>query len=460
METDGLPRGRRLWAIAAISIAVVMSVLNTSIANVALPTLSHELQSDAAATIWVVNAFQLTLAIAILPFASLGDIAGYRRVYLFGLGVFTLAAALCGLCETLPQLIAARVLQGIGAAAILAVNVALVRFIYPQAQLGRGIGLNIMFVAVSAAAGPSVAAAILAIAPWQGLFFFNVPLGLLALAFSIPTLPRTEPTGHRFDAVSALFNAVAFGLFIIAMDAIGHGSHPAVPAALLAGAVLSGWALVRRELRSPMPLFPVDLFRNRTFALSAATHMFAFGTQGVAFVALPFFLYEVLGRSQVEVGLLLTPWPLTIALVTPIAARFAERIPAGIIGSLGLAILAIGLVLVAFMPGDGSAVAFVWRMVVCGFGFGLFQATNSRVIIASAPRARSGAASGTISTSRQIGLATGAAMVAVVFNLMPDGGGSAESTLIAALAGTAFALAGMTASLARLNFRKARRPPA
>lgn len=460
METDGLPLPKRLWAIIAISTAVIMSVLNTSIANVALPTLAIELQSDAASTIWVVNAFQLTLAVTIMPFASLGDIAGYRRVYLFGLGLFTLAAALCGLCETLPQLIAARVLQGIGAAAILAVNVALVRFIYPQAQLGRGVALNVMFVAVSAAAGPSVASAILAVAPWQGLFFFNVPLGLLALAFAVPTLPRTEPTGHRFDVVSALLNAVAFGLFIVAMDAVGHGSSLAVPAALLLAAFASGWLLVRRELRSPMPLLPVDLFRNRIFALSAATHMFAFGSQGVAFVALPFFLYEVLGRSQVEVGLLLTPWPLTIALVTPIAARVAERVSAGVVGSLGLAILAAGLALVAFMPADGGTAAFGWRMVVCGCGFGLFQATNSRVIISSAPRSRSGAASGTISTSRQIGLATGAAMVAVVFNLMPDGGGSAQSTLIAALAGTAFALAGMLASLARLDFGRGRPPAA
>ena len=223
-DADGLPPPQRYWAIAAVALAITMAVLDSSIANVALPTIAKDLNAAPADSIWVVNAYQLVITILMLPLASLGEVVGYRRVFRAGLVVFTLASLGCALSDSLVMLSAARVVQGMGAAAMLSVNSALVRFIYPSRMLGRGIGINAFVVAVSAAVGPTVAAGILSIASWPWLFAVNVPIGVITL-IAARMLPRTPRSGRRFDVPSALLNALFFGLLIIAIDSIGHGGH-------------------------------------------------------------------------------------------------------------------------------------------------------------------------------------------------------------------------------------------
>src|ERR1700742_4172981 len=179
---DGLPVPRRYWSVAAIWLAMTMSVLDGAIANVALPTIAGELHASAASSIWVVNAYQLAITVTLLPLAALGDRLGYRRVYMAGLLVFTLGSLGCALSHSLPTLTLARVFQGLGAGGIMSINAALVRFTYPKKFLGRGIGLNALVISVSAALGPTVAAAILARWSWEWLFAINVPIGVLAFA--------------------------------------------------------------------------------------------------------------------------------------------------------------------------------------------------------------------------------------------------------------------------------------
>src|ERR1700749_987038 len=163
---DGLPYPQRFWAIVAIGLGITLAVIDSAIANVALPTIASDLHPNPALSIWVVNGYQLAITISLLPLSSLGDIAGYRRVYLSGLALFTIASLGCAFSTTLPMLATARVIQGFGAAGIMSVNTALLRFIYPQKLLGRGIGINALVVAVSAAAGPTIASAILSVAKW------------------------------------------------------------------------------------------------------------------------------------------------------------------------------------------------------------------------------------------------------------------------------------------------------
>src|ERR1700742_979890 len=182
LHHDGLPQPQRYWAILTIAIGLVMAVMDGAIANVALPTIARDLDASPAFSIWIVNGYQLAITISLLPLASLGEIIGYRRVYLAGLVLFTIASLLCALAHTLVLLTAARIIQGFGAAGIMSVKMALVRYIYPRDLLGRGIGLNAMVVAVSAAVGPTVAAGILAIGTWPYLFAVNIPLGIWALA--------------------------------------------------------------------------------------------------------------------------------------------------------------------------------------------------------------------------------------------------------------------------------------
>ncbi len=447
---DGLPPTRRRWAVATSVIAVGLASLDTSIANTALPSIAADVQASAAASIWVVNAYQLAVVASLLPLASLGEIYGFRRVYTGGLAVFVVASLLCALSWSLPTLTAARVMQGFGAAGIMSVNTALIRYIYPARQLGRGVGFNALVVGVSTAIGPSVAAAILSVASWPFLFAVNVPAGLVALGFAMRTLPDTPRAGHRFDLPSALLNALTFGALIFCIGEAAHSASWGATLGMAALAAASGTLLVRRQLRLTVPLLPIDLYRRPMFALSSATSMCSFAAQGLAFVSLPFLFQTVLGRSAVETGLLLTPWPVATAFMAPIAGPLSDRYPPAILGAIGLALLACGLALMASLPEGAGHGAIVWRMLLCGAGFGFFQSPNLRAIMSSAPPGRSGSASGIVATSRLLGQSTGAALVALCFGISATHGPALALGL-----GAGFAAVASLISVSRLGFGRA-----
>ena len=443
--TDGQSLPQRYWAILTIALGIIMAVLDGAIANVALPTIARDLQTDAAFSIWVVNGYQLAITISLLPLASLGDIFGYRRIYLPGMVLFTVASLACSLSHTLTQLALARVLQGFGAAGIMSVNTALTRFIYPQSMLGRGIGINTVVVAISAAAGPTIASGILSIAHWPWLFAVNIPIGIVTLAIGCRALPRTPRSSHGFDLAGAALSAATFGFLIGGIDAGGHGEAGKYVALELTLAVVFGWLLVRRELARPAPLFPVDLLSIPMFGLSVGTSVCSFAAQMLALVALPFHLQQEFGYTAVQTGLIITPWPLAIAVAAPIAGRLADRYPAGLLGGAGLVVFAAGLAALAFLPQHPDFAEVAWRMVICGFGFGFFQAPNNRAMIASAPRHRSGGASGMLGTARLLGQTMGAALVALLFGQIGE-----HATFYALFVAAGFAVSAASVSSLRL----------
>jgi MFS transporter, DHA2 family, multidrug resistance protein len=417
---DGLPPAQRMRALITLGIAISVSVLNSAVVNIALPSIATDLAVSPATSVWVVNAYQMAVIAALLPCASLGDILGYRRVYAWGLVVFTVATLASALSPTLPVLALARAVQGLGGAGIMSVNTALIRFIFPRAQLGRGMGINAMIVAASSALGPSVAAGVLSVAHWPWLFWTNVPLGVLALVL-LGALPLSPLSRHRFDTVSAVLNAATFILLISALDGIGEDGFATV-AAQFAGAAAVGYVFVRRQLVVPAPMLPVDLFRRPVFALTVATSICSFLAQTAAYVALPFLFEVSMGHGQVATGLMMTPWPLLVGVVAPFAGWLADRYPAGILGGIGLSVMTVGLLLLLFLQDDPSGWQSAWRMAVCGAGFALFQSPNNRQMISSVPRERTGAGSGMLSTARLLGQTSGAAMVAVLFNLTEAAG--------------------------------------
>lgn len=412
----------------AIALAIAMSVLDGSIANVALPTIAHALQARPASAIWMINAYQLTIVASLLPMASLGEIFGYARIYRVGLAVFVLASALCAASGTLALLVAARVLQGLGAAGVMSVNGALIRFIYPRALLGRGIGLNAMVVALSSVAGPTLAAGILSVASWQWLFAVNVPTGLVALAIALRGLPATPTVSRPFDVVSTALNAITLGLLIVVISEAGLGLP--IVLGLLGIMLASGALLVRRQLGQAAPLLPLDLLRIPAFALSVLASILTFSAQMLAFVSLPFYVQDSLGWSSVETGLLMTPWPLALVVVAPLAGRLSDRISAGVLGTTGLLLLAAGLLLIALAPAQSSARLFPWLLALCGVGFGLFQAPNNRIMLQAAPRHRAGGASGMQATARLLGQSCGAAFVALILAI-EDNHGSLIPVMVA-----------------------------
>ena len=442
---EGLPKRERLLAMTGVLIAVALATLDTAIVNTALPTIARDLQADAASTIWVVSAYQIAMVASLLPLAALGEILGHRRICLAGLVLFTATSLACGLAWSLPSLVAARVLQGLGAAAVMSVNTALIRFIYPARMLGRGLGANALTVGVAFTVGPTVASAILSVASWHWLFLVNVPIGVFALGLGLRALPATLRSAHGFDPVAAVLSAAFFALFIFGVGEFSHGAAWPRIALELAAAFACGVALIRRQAGHPAPMLSVDLFRLPIFALSAATAVCAFATQGLAFVALPFLLQNVLGHSQVETGFLMTPWPAIVAVMAPIAGRLSDRYAPGMLGGLGLSVLSFGMAALAFMPHTPDRFGIAWRLALCGAGFGFYQSPNLRALMGSAPPNRSGGASGIVATARLVGQSVGAALVALCLTLSPANGPALALGL-----GSVFAGIGCIASFMRL----------
>jgi DHA2 family multidrug resistance protein-like MFS transporter len=297
----------------------------------------------------------------------------------------------------------------------------------------------------------------MSVASWPWLFALQVPGGAVALFLALRFLPRTPRTRHPFDQLSAVQNAITFGLFILALDGIGRGQRAVFVLGELGVSLLVGWFFIHRQFTLAAPMLPVDLFRRPVFALSVATAIFAHAAQLIAYVSLPFYFQYVSGLSPIQIGVLITPWPAALVVVAPIAGRLADRHSAGLLGGLGLAVMTLGLLLVLFMPAHPTSVDVAWRLAVCGAGFGFFQSPNNRLMIASAPRDRAGAGSGMLSTSRLLGQTTGSTLVALVFGITHGSDNAVElGTRLAIGMAAGFACIAMVMS----TLRVIRQPPA
>jgi len=468
MVQDGLPLAERVRALVVIILGISLSVLDGTIVNLALPDMARALNASPARSIWVVNAYQLATLALLLPLATLGDIVGYRRVYLVGMAVFAGASLACALAPSLPVLVLARVVQGVGAAGLMSVNAALVRLIYPARLLGRGIAINSMVVATASVAGPSVAAGILSVAAWPWLFAINVPMALLSLWLGRTALPpnRAKAEGVRLALPDVVLNGLMFGLVFLGIDGLGvqaapdAGGAPAGRPWLALAELLAGLAVgavyVRRQLAQAVPLFPLDLLRIPVFALSMGTSVGAFCAQTLAYVGLPFLLLERYGLGHLTAGLLLTAWPLAIVAVAPLAGHLIGRYPGGLLGGVGLGLLALGLSALALLPAQPSQADIVWRMALCGLGFGLFQSPNNHIIITTAPAHRSGGASGMLGTARLTGQTLGAVLLAMLFSVFDAQGG--QGPVLALWLGAA--CAGVAGVCSTLRVKRPRKNPA
>lgn len=418
---DGVPMPARIWAVVSTALAVFMSCISGSLVNIALPQLVREFGVSSSSVIWIVNGFQLTSVMFLLAVSFLADLKGFRRVYLAGIAGFVFFSLMCALSDSFTMLVICSSLQGLASAGIVGVNLGQLREIYPKRMIGRGIALNSMVVAVASVAGPSLAGAVLSVASWHWLYAVNIPFGILSLILGYRYLPFKEAKIRaRFDWIGAGMNALMFFLLVYALMGFAHGMHFSVSAALLVSCVLVGYAYFRREERADSPIFPVDLIRIPLFRKSVFTSSCSFIAQMVAMVSLPFFLQSVAGKSTAEAGFLITPWPIGVILTAPLAGSLINRIHPALLGFSGMMIFAAGVFSLTFLSPESSVTAIMLSVFLCGAGFGLFQTPNNSAILLSSPADRGGAASGMIGVARLIGQCLGAALVAMMFMLIPD----------------------------------------
>jgi len=441
---DGLPLPRRYLAIGALCFGTALVIIDGGVANVALPTIARDLHVDSSAVVSIVTVYQLTLVMLMLPFAGLGERIGLKRMYQSGQLIFTVATLLCFFARSLPFLLVVRTAQAIGAAGALAVASALIRQTYPAKQLGRGLGINSVIVASSAAAAPTIGGLVLAVAPWPWVFASAIPFGVASLLLG-RALPAPPLRDQRFDVLSATMCAAMFGLVIGGAETAVHGDSPIVSGAIVLTGAVIGYVFVRRERGTPNPILPVDLLGQPVITLSVIGAFTAFVASMTLLLSTPFRLTHEFGFSPAEVGAAIAPWPLTNMVVAPLAGWLSDRIPAGLLGGIGMVISITALLLLAFLPAHPSYFDIAWRMALCGSGFGTFLPPNARLIIGSAPRERAAAAGGLVSTVRLLGQTTGATVVA---SLLAIGVGAGR---VPPLVAAGLALVAGLCSLARLR---------
>jgi EmrB/QacA subfamily drug resistance transporter len=408
------------WALASLSLSMLLSSLGTSIANVGLPTLAQAFNASFQEVQWIVLAYLLAITTLIVSVGRLGDVTGRRRLLLAGIFLFTVASVLCGVAPTLGLLIAARAAQGLGAAIMMALTMAFVGETVPKAKTGSAMGLLGTMSAIGTALGPSLGGVLIAGLSWRAIFLVNVPLGLLALLLAHRYLPvdRQRPKTDRagFDNVGTLLLALMLAAYALAMT-IGRGSFGPLNMALLLAAIFGAGLFVLAEARAASPLIRLAMFRDPILSASLAMSALVSTVMMATLVVGPFYLSRALGLDAVLVGLVLSVGPLVAALTGVPAGRIADRFGAQRMTIVGLIGIAAGSFILSMMPAISGISGYIAPIVVITVGYALFQTANNTAVMTDIRPDQRGVISGLLNLSRNLGLITGASVMGAVFAL-------------------------------------------
>jgi EmrB/QacA subfamily drug resistance transporter len=408
------------WALAGLSLSMLMPSLDTSIANAGLPTLAHAFGASFQDVQWVVLAYLLAITTLIVSVGRLGDIIGRRRLLLGGIGLFTAASLLCGVAPTLWLLVAARAVQGLGAAIMMALTVALVRETVPQERTGRAMGLLGTMSAIGTTLGPSLGGVLMSGVGWQAIFLVNVPLGIANLLLAWRTLPPDRRTAKAeragFDAIGTLLLALTLAAYALAMT-VGHGHFDRLNLALLLAAVLGAGLFVLAQAKVASPLVRPAMFRDPVLSASLVMNGLVAMVMMATLVVGPFYLSRGLGLDTALVGLVLSVGPAISALSGVVAGRIVDRFGAPTMVVVGLIAMAAGASALTVLPEMLGVVGYIAAIAILTPGYQLFQTANGTAVMADIPADRRGVVAGMLSLSRNLGLVTGASAMGAVFAL-------------------------------------------
>jgi EmrB/QacA subfamily drug resistance transporter len=434
---------------------IFLATIDGSIVNVALPTLSTALGADFATVQWVVLSYLLTITTLLAVVGRLADMYGRKRLYNSGFVVFTIGSLLCGLSPSVGWLIGFRVLQGVGAALILALGLALVTEAFPPQERGRALGIAGSIVSIGIVTGPTLGGVIIENLSWHWIFFVNVPIGILGTYLVWRNIPATRPPGGQaFDfggAATLCLGLLGVLLGLTTGQREGFTSSQAL--GLFAFGIFFLLALLYIQRRHPQPIIDPVLFRNRLFTVNLITGLLVFVGLGSG-VLIPFYLETVLGYSVQQVGLLLAVVPIALGIVSPISGVLSDRVGSRPISILGLTVTLLGYVALSTLSTETTAVGFMLRYVLVGIGVGLFQSPNNSAMMGTAPRERLGVASGLLAMTRNLGQTVGIAVLGALWAALvfgAAGGPVAGGATAAPLAAQAAGLAGVSRIVAGLG---------
>ncbi|VVP46564.1 Riboflavin transporter RibZ [Pseudomonas fluorescens] len=405
-------------ALASLSLSMLLSSLGTSIANVGLPTLAEAFSASFQAVQWVVLAYLLSITALIVSVGRLGDLLGRRRLLLIGIALFTVASLLCALAPNLWLLIAARALQGVGAATMMALTMALVSGAVPKEKMGSAMGVLGTMSAIGTSLGPTLGGVLIAQVGWQGIFLLNLPLGVLAMGLAWRFLPvdRHEMTSTRpdFDALGTLVLVLTLLAYALAMT-FGRGSFGPLNTALLLVAVIGLMVFVLVEQTAASPLVKLAMLRNPRLSAGFAMSSLVTTVVMATLVVGPFYLSGALGLSAASVGLVMSAGPLVAALAGVPSGRLVDRLGAQRSSTVGLIAMLTGACILPVVPMSVGVLGYLAPLVLLTAGYALFQAANNTAVMADIAQDQRGVMSGVLGLSRNLGLITGASVMGAVF---------------------------------------------
>lgn len=412
------PRPDRWRILAAVLIGGVMGPIDSSVVNMAMPVISQYYQVSVTAVSWVAMSYLLVISTLLLTFGRLGDMVGYKRIYRFGLGLFTVASVLCGAAPSLGLLIAARVIQALGAGMFMAVSPAILTATFPPNERGRALGLNGMAVAAGLALGPMLGGALTNWLGWPSIFYINLPVGVAALIWTGRVLPTSDPhPGQRFDLLGATLAFVSLGSFLL-FASEGEAWGWASPGALLVLtlSLLAGTVFLAVERRVAQPMLNLALFRNRTFSAANAAGLLNYMAQFVLVFLTPFMLQRGMGLDPAHAGLVMSISPLLVLATAPFSGALSDRIGTRSLAFLGMGLASLSFFLLAAANPSLGPRGIAWRLAIFGLGTGIFQSPNNSAVMGAAPRQHLGMASAVLASVRNVGMVMGVAVAGAVFS--------------------------------------------
>ncbi len=408
-NSAGIDYSKRYSIVAAVMVGTIMGPIDASIVNVVLPTITQNFGVGVSVAQWVPMIYLLTIGSLLMFYGRLGDILGYRKIYLTGLAGFIVTSTLCGLSPSIYWLIIFRALQGLAAGMLMSMPFAIITAAFPPRERGKALGINAISISAGLAIGPSLGGFLTSLLGWRFVFLVNIPIGIAALFWGSRIIPNVKGRAAKIDTPGVFLGCLSLLFILLLVNRFQNPLSNFMTFLLLLASIVAVTAFIKQESRVSEPMLNLGLFRSVTFSLANISALLTYMAQYIMVFLTPFYLQRVLHFEVNRMGLIMTSFPIAVMAVAPFSGALSDRIGTSMLAFIGAGLCALSLFLMSRLPAIAGPTDVVWRMAVFGLGTGIFQSPNNSAVMGSAPKQHLGIASGILATVRTVGMVMGIA---------------------------------------------------